>query len=223
MAALAEEVGAAAFLVAVPARFYGSEQTDAADFAELCAYFARVSGAAALPLVVQDLEFGGPGLPMAALAALARAVPRLGGMKIETTPAGPKLTAARRLLGPDMWLAGGWAVPQMIEALDRGVDAMIPEASMVAVYSRVFAQHAAGRRGEARALFLRLLPVLAFSNQDLHTSVAFFKRLLVRRGIFSSPAMRLQSASFVWDAFNTRIADELIDLYLTLHAEGVQP
>lgn len=102
----------------------------------------------------------------------------------------------------------------MIEALDRGVDAMIPECSMVAVYSRVFGLHRAGMRQPATALFHRLLPILAFSNQDLRTSIAFFKRLLCRKGIFASEAMR--GKPFPWDPYNTRVAGELIGHYLEL-------
>jgi 4-hydroxy-tetrahydrodipicolinate synthase len=66
-------------------------------------------------------------------------------------------------------------------------------------------------------LFRRLLPVLAFTNQEIATSIAFFKRLLVRRGVFAHETMR--DPGFTWDDHNTRIADELIDLYLQLEAE----
>ena len=64
--------------------------------------------------------------------------------------------------------------------------------------------------------FRRLCPVLAFSNQELAISVAFFKRLLVRKGVFPSEATRIP---FEWDPFRLRIADELIDYYLALEAE----
>jgi 4-hydroxy-tetrahydrodipicolinate synthase len=35
------------------------------------------------------------------------------------------------------YIAGGWAVTQMIEALDRGIDAIIPESSMARVYTAI--------------------------------------------------------------------------------------
>jgi 4-hydroxy-tetrahydrodipicolinate synthase len=59
--------------------------------------------------------------------------------------------------------------------------------------------------------------VLAFTNQEIATSIAFFKRLLVRRGVFAHETMR--HPGFTWDDYNTRIADELIDLYRRLEAE----
>jgi hypothetical protein len=53
------------------------------------------------------------------------------------------------------------------------------------------------------------------------TSIAFFKRLLCRRGVISVPVMR--APGFVSDPYNERIADELIDLYLSLEADAAGP
>ncbi|MEN8115056.1 MAG: dihydrodipicolinate synthase family protein, partial [Actinomycetota bacterium] len=105
---------------------------------------------------------------------------------------------------------------QMIEALDRGIDAMIPESSMVRVYKEVDRRYRRGDRRASTELFRRLIPILAFTNQDVATSIAFFKRLLVRKGIFDSPMMRMPG--FAWDHFNLRIADELIEDYVELEA-----
>jgi 4-hydroxy-tetrahydrodipicolinate synthase len=105
-------------------------------------------------------------------------------------------------------------VPQWIEALDRGIDAMIPESAMIGIYADILTQYRSGRRGAALELFRQLLPVLAYTNQEIAVSIAFFKRLLVRRGVFSSERMRIPG--FVWDDYNTRIAAELIALYLDL-------
>jgi 4-hydroxy-tetrahydrodipicolinate synthase len=122
----------------------------------------------------------------------------------------------REACGPSFLVSGGWAVPQMIEALDRGVDAMIPESSMVRVYAAVLRAYRAGDRAGAVRLFRGLLPVLAFSNQEVATSIAFFKRLLVRKGIFRSAAMRWPLRA--WDSASERTAAELIDHYLAVEA-----
>jgi 4-hydroxy-tetrahydrodipicolinate synthase len=167
-----------------------------------------------LPLVIQDLEWSGPGLSIGTIRELAGRIPSLIGIKVETVPAGPKYTQVREALGPGVWIAGGWAAPQMIEALDRGVDAMIPECSMVRVYARVFELHRSGARDEAVRLFRGLLPVLAFANQEIRTSIAFFKRLLVRKGLFAGETMR--GEAFEWDEYNTRVAEELLQHYLEL-------
>jgi 4-hydroxy-tetrahydrodipicolinate synthase len=206
-AALAKMVGADAYLVAVPPSLYSEPD-------RVSPFFQEVTQATDLPLVIQDLEFNGPGLDMEAIKRLRETLPTLMGFKIETVPAGPKYTAVREAFGRDFFIAGGWAIMQMIEALDRGVDAMIPESAMVKVYSSIFQSYAHGKREQAVHLFRQLLPVLAFANQDLGTSIAFFKRLLVRKGIFQNAVMRY--LDFAWDAYQLRIADELIDYYLEL-------
>jgi 4-hydroxy-tetrahydrodipicolinate synthase len=209
-ARLAEQSHAAAYLVAVPQALYDRP-------ADLPAFFQSIARDCQLPLVIQDLQWNGPGLPVSILVRLKELVPTLAGIKIETVPAGPKYTAVRRELPEDFFVAGGWAIPQMIEAFDRGVDALVPESSMVAVYSAICRAHASGDRPEAIRLFRQLVPVLTFTNQEIGLSIAFFKRLLVKKCIFRTAVMRQPWAG--WDEFNLRIADELIELYLALEDE----
>jgi dihydrodipicolinate synthase/N-acetylneuraminate lyase len=199
--------GAAALLVAAPARVSG-------DPAGALNFFKSLAARVDVPLVVQDLEWNGPGLAIECLAELAAQVPNFAGIKIETVPAGPKYSQVRERLGKDFYIAGGWAVPQMIEALDRGVDALMPECSVLPVYVRIARLHGAGERETARDLFRELLPVLAYTNQEIRTSIAFFKELLVRKGIFRTAV--LWGTPFAWDQYNRRIAEELIELYLAL-------
>jgi 4-hydroxy-tetrahydrodipicolinate synthase len=206
-AALADEVDADAYLVAVPIGLY--DKTD-----QVVPFFCQVASTSELPLLIQDLQWNGPGLKLETIARLRAVLPTLIGLKIETIPAGPKYTAVRQRFGEDFFIAGGWAVPQWIEALDRGIDAMIPESAMVGVYARILARYRCGRRGAALELFRRLLPVLSFTNQEIAISIAFFKRLLVRRGVFRSEGMRIPGQ--VWDDYNSRVAEELIELYLEL-------
>jgi 4-hydroxy-tetrahydrodipicolinate synthase len=203
---------AAALLVAVPAGLYG-------DPSRIVAFFESLVARVEVPIVVQDLEWNGPGLDVACMAELAERVPNFAGIKIETVPAGPKYSRVREGLGPDFYIAGGWAVPQMIEALDRGVDALMPECAMLPVYVRIANLHRAGQRDAALQLFRELLPVLTYTNQEIRTSIAFFKELLVRKGIFRTATMR--GVPFAWDQYNRRIAEELIELYLTLEARVI--
>ena len=209
-APLADEVGAAAWLVAVPARLY--QQPD-----ELVPFFDGIARATNTPLIIQDLEWNGPGLSIEQIANLKAALPTLIGIKIETIPAGPKYSKVRDQFGDDFFISGGWAVPQWIEALDRGVDAMIPETAMIPVYAPILRDYQSGNRPRALCRFRRLLPVLTFTNQEITLSIAFFKRLLVRRRIFTTENLRMPG--FTWDAYNTRIADELIELYFELESE----
>ncbi|HEY3444456.1 MAG TPA: dihydrodipicolinate synthase family protein [Paludibaculum sp.] len=206
--ATAARAGAQACLIAPPPAL-----RDDAD--QLLAFLREADSP--LPLIVQDLDWTGPGLAVENLLRLRDALPCLAGVKVEAVPAGPKYTRVKRALGAGFHVSGGWAAPQMIEALDRGVDAFIPETSMVRIYNAIWRHHRAGRRAEAVRVFRDLIPVLAFTNQELRLSIAFFKRLLVRKGIFATETMRLPA--FAWDEFSERIADELMGVYLQLEGQ----
>lgn len=207
---LAQRVKAVAYLVAVPGRLYPTPQ-------KVLSFFQSVASGSELPLLIQDLRWSEYGLALPVIKELWSTIPTLAGFKIETVPAGPKYTQIRKELGRKVYLCGGWAVPQLIEALDRGVNAMIPESSMIRVYRAVVQHYQEGKRDHARKLLHQLLPVLSFTNQALFISIAFFKRLLARKRIFRYE--RLRGIDFRWDRYNKRIADELIDDYLQLEEE----
>lgn len=105
-------------------------------------------------------------------------------------------------------VSGGWAVMQFIEALDRGVHAFMPT-GMHEIYTSIYSLYQKGRRDEAIRLFEKIVPVLAFSNQHLDISIHFFKRLLYKQGVFSTPRVREPILPF--DEYHKRIADNLID------------
>ncbi|MFI4912826.1 MAG: dihydrodipicolinate synthase family protein [Sedimentisphaeraceae bacterium JB056] len=201
--------GADAVLVAVPFEMYK-------DPDEIPVFFENFADLE-IPLIIQDFEINGPGMDMPTILRLKEMLPNLAGLKIETAPAGPKYTAVREEFGDNFFIAGGWAVPQFIEALDRGVDAMIPESSMVRIYKHVQKLYDAERREDATVLFRKMLPILAFTNQELANSVAFFKRLLVKKGIFANSNMRMSPPW--WDEYSERISHELIELYLGLEED----
>lgn len=193
--------GAQACLIAAPERLRDHPL-------ELARFLRDAMAGTALPLVIQDLDWSGPGLSLQTLTLLREQIPQLAGAKIESVPAGPKYTLVRQAFGEGFHISGGWAIAQMIEALDRGVDALIPEASLVERYAAIMALHRAGRRDAAIGRFRELLPVVAFTNQEIALSIAFFKRFLVKRGVFATALMRRQG--FEWDSYQLAIADELI-------------
>ena len=209
-ARLGGSVGAAAYLVAVPPALYAQPRLVEPFFREIA------EGAGDLPLMVQDLDFTGPGLDLDTIRGLVRALPTLVAFKVESIPAGPKYTAIREACPEEIFIAGGWAIGQMIEALDRGVDAMIPDSAMVRVFAAIDRCHRHGRRQEAIRIFNRIQPVIGFTRQDLAVTIAFSKRLLVRKGVFATERTRF--GEFRWDRYNGRIAGELIEHYLELEA-----
>ena len=76
-------------------------------------------------------------------------------------PAGVKYSEVLQATGGSLHVSGGWAVMQMIEALDRGVHALMPM-GMHELYVHIDRQH-------------------------LDISIRFFKRLLWRQGIYARP------------------------------------
>jgi 4-hydroxy-tetrahydrodipicolinate synthase len=88
---------------------------------------------------------------------------------------------------------------------------------MHSIYTQIYKLYHSGQRPAAQALFNRLLPVLAFSNQHLDLSIHFFKQLLYRQGIYPTPRVRAPILEF--DALHHKIADELIELVQDLTRE----
>jgi 4-hydroxy-tetrahydrodipicolinate synthase len=164
-------------------------------------------------LMLQDWDFQGYGLPVPLIVRLFETVESFKSIKIEVVPAGVKYSEVLEATGGTLHISGGWAVTQMIEALDRGVHTLMPT-GMHNIYTRIYRLYTAGDRAGAQALFYRLLPVLAFSNQHLDISIHFFKRLLHRQSIYRTAKVRPPILPF--DVAHTRIADELIDTVIEL-------
>ena len=173
-------------------------------------YVQQVRALAALRpgfLMLQDWDFQGYGLPVPLIVHLFETVEAFQSIKIEVVPAGIKYSEVLRATGGKLHVAGGWAVMQMIEALDRGVHTLMPTAMHI-IYTRIMRRYVSGDRGSAQTLFHRLLPTLAFSNQHLDISIVFFKRLLHRQGLYRTARVREPILPF--DAAHERIADERI-------------
>ena len=158
-------------------------------------------------LMIQDWDFRGYGIPVEVIKKLFREIQSFKCLKIEVVPAGVKYSEVRKVTNNKLHVSGGWAGTQMIEALDRGVNAFMPTVLHPA-YVRVFDLHRSGRRKEARELFYEMVPVLAFSHQHLDISIHFNKRLVHQQGIFSTD--RVRDPVLPFDEYHQRIADELV-------------
>lgn len=158
-------------------------------------------------LMIQDWDFKGYGIPIDVIQKLFNEIESFKCLKIEVVPAGVKYTEVRKVTNNKLHVSGGWAGSQMIEALDRGVNAFMPTV-LHDVYVKIFDLHHSGRREEAKELFYELVPILAFSHQHLDISIHFNKRLVHRQGIFSTDKVRGPIITF--DDFHEKIAEELI-------------
>jgi dihydrodipicolinate synthase/N-acetylneuraminate lyase len=161
------------------------------------------------PLMLQDLDWSGEGLPVATILALAEAVPALRAVKVESTRAGPKYTAL--LERSSLRVTGGWAVTQMPDALARGIHAFMPT-GMERVYVAIFERFRSGDIEGARALFESVLPVLAFANQHIDVSIRLFKMLRVAEGVFACDHCRVAPL----DPFQHAEAERLVRRALVL-------
>jgi 4-hydroxy-tetrahydrodipicolinate synthase len=180
-AGLAKDLGADAILCQPPAEGGPAERLEV---------LSEVAAAGPPVLMIQDLDWQGPGLALHEIVALTRAIPRFRCLKIEVVPAGPKYSAVLEATGGRLHVSGGWAVTQMIDGLERGVHAFMPT-ELEPVYVAIHRLHSDGQAQEARALFGRVLPILTFCNQDLDTSIQFLKRLRQANGIFTTARCRV--------------------------------
>lgn len=164
-------------------------------------------------MMLQDWEFNGYGIPVSAIKKLFDSLEKFKCLKIEVVPAGVKYSEVRKATEGRLHLSGGWAGTQMIEALDRGVDAFMPTI-LHDVYNKIFQLHRIGNREEAIQLFEKLLPIISFSHQHIDISIHFNKRLVHRQGLFSTSRVREPIMPF--DDYHILIADQLIEKALQL-------
>jgi dihydrodipicolinate synthase/N-acetylneuraminate lyase len=192
-------------------------ETIASDSMKVREYFTTLARGVDILLMIQDLDWRGGGMDLALICELFEALPTFRSIKVETVPAGPKYSRILAATGGSLHVSGGWAVTQMLDGLERGVHAFMPEGSMVRVYRTIMARYATGDREGARDLFERLLPILAFANQHIDVSIQFFKRVLVAKGVFRTSVVREPILRF--DDLQERSAARLVRRVLELERE----
>jgi dihydrodipicolinate synthase/N-acetylneuraminate lyase len=191
------ELGCTGVLVSIPYENDAQYERDVREIADLKPDF----------LMLQDWDSHGYGLPVGLVKKLFNEIDVFRSLKIEVVPAGVKYSEVIDATDGRLHVAGGWAVNQFIEGLDRGVHAFMPTA-MHEIYTKIFKLYKQGEVQSAKALFYKLLPVLSFSNQHLDISIHFFKRLLFEQGTYTTPRVRQPILPF--DEHHEKIAQELI-------------
>ena len=167
-------------------------------------------------IMLQDWNASGYGLGDELICDLFTNVPAFRCLKIETVPAGIKYSRILKLTKGRLNISGGWAVSQMIEGLQRGVHAFMPT-GMHYIYTSIYNLFKQGKHEEAEQLFLKIIPVLAFSNQHLDISIHFFKRLLYKQGMY--PTINVREPILPFDKFHQAIADKHINKIIQLEKE----
>jgi len=177
------------------------------DLARSLEFFGAIASAGVPMLMIQDLDWGGAGMPVPLIVELFDRIEPFRCLKVEVVPAGPKYTAVLEATAGRLHVSGGWAAMQMIEALDRGVDVFMNTA-FTRFYRGVLDAHAAGNRELALKRFRQILPLLAFGHQHLDMSIQFYKRLFLHLGVFSTT--RCRKKCLPWDSYHETISQELI-------------
>ena len=188
---------------------FENEQQFRAHFMELAALDPKM-------IMLQDWNASGYGLGDELICDLFESVAAFRCLKIETVPAGIKYSRILELTKGALNISGGWAVSQMIEGLKRGVHAFMPT-GMHYIYTTIYRLFDQGEHEKAEQLFLKIVPILAFSNQHLDISIHFFKRLLFRQGIY--PTMNVREPILPFDKLHQEIADKHIERIIQLENE----
>ena len=168
-------------------------------------------------IMVQDLDWSGDGLNLESILTMFNEIDKFTWLKIETKSAGPKYSAIKNLTTNKLKVCGGWAVTQLLDALNRKVDAFIPT-GMEKIYTNIYKQYHIGNQNLARELFYKLLPVLNFCNQHIDISIRFLKELRVKEGLFSSSYCRNKAAKY--DSIQSKEAKILSELALKLSEQN---
>ena len=183
-----------------------NQNTSTADNLKLLKEIAKVGPEI---IMVQDLDWLGNGLSQKKILKLFDEINKFKWLKIETQNAGKKYTKIKKITKNKLHVCGGWAVTQLIDALNRGVDAFIPT-GLEFLYVKVYNLYNNGQINKARNLFNEILPIINFSNQNIDISIKFFKEVRVKERIFSCNFCRKKEANF--DKFQHKEANKMLNL-----------
>ena len=117
------DIGVAGILVAIS---YESEEGYIREVESVASEIDRGTTSDPPFLMIQDFDPRGYGAPVDLIVRLFEDIPSFRSIKIEVVPAGRKYSEVIEATKGHLHVAGGWAVSQMVEALDRGVDTLMP-------------------------------------------------------------------------------------------------
>lgn len=181
----AQTMGAAMVMVMPP--YHGA--TIRVSEAGVHEFYARLSDAIDIPIMIQDAPVAGTPLSAAFLARMATEIEHVSYFKIETAGAASKL---RELiaLGGDA-IEGPWDGEEAITLLpdlDAGATGAMTGGAYPDGIRRIVDAFAAGRREEAVAEYTRWLPLINFENRQ--GGILTAKALMKAGGVIACDAPR---------------------------------
>jgi 2-keto-3-deoxy-L-arabinonate dehydratase len=184
----AQQIGADCLMVVPPQRV-------ALPAAEVIAFFSQLCESVEIPIMLQDADFTGAGLPASIFLDLANRHSNFLFAKLEVTLPGQKCAEIVRGTQGRLQVIYGLGGIAMLDGLTHGASAMMPGTAAIDVYVRIYELYQKGQKAEAKALFYRLLPYLTFALQHIEMGIWIEKRLLVRRGVIPNARMRRPTIS----------------------------
>jgi 4-hydroxy-tetrahydrodipicolinate synthase len=206
----AEKAGADCLMVTAP-------RTAPLPAQEIISYYSRLCESVKIPVMLQDADFTGPGLPAKVFVDLALKHSNFQFAKFEVTLPGKKAFDVIEQSKGQVQIIYGLGGIAMIDGLDHGASAMMPGAACLEIYVRIFELYQQGKKAEAEALFQRLVPYLAFALQHLELAIHIEKRVMKKRGLLPNARMRQPTISF--DPIYEQQIDRLVDSAIALCTE----
>lgn len=153
-------------------------------------YFAEISKAARIPIMVQDAPLMTQvNMASPLLARMARELEFVTYAKIEAPPTTLKVTELLSLAKDNIVAFGGLNGNFLLEELDRGAVGTMPGSDLCAEFLRIWNLYHEDKRAEAREEFRRLLPTIRYELQP-GLGVSAMKTNLVAEGVIASNTVR---------------------------------
>ncbi|UUZ63418.1 dihydrodipicolinate synthase family protein [Polaromonas sp. P1-6] len=181
----AQDAGAAMVMVMPP--YHGA--TLRASEEKIYEFYAALSNAIDIPIMIQDAPMSGTTLPAAFLARMAKEIKQVSYFKIETAGAASKLRELIRLGGDA--IEGPWDGEEAITLLpdlDAGATGAMTGGAYPDGIRRIVDAYAAGHREEAIAEYTRWLPLINYENRQ--GGILTAKALMKAGGVIACEAPR---------------------------------
>jgi 2-keto-3-deoxy-L-arabinonate dehydratase len=158
-------------------------------------YFAAISKAVSIPIMVQDAPLMTQvAMPAPLLSRMAKEIEHVTSAKVEAPPTAPKIGAVKALADGKLAIFGGLNGQFLIEEFGRGAIGTMPSSDITSTYVRVWNALEAGDSTEAWRIFTPALPLIRFQLQP-GLGVSAAKHNLVARGVIKSARVRQPTSS----------------------------
>ncbi|CAM8622587.1 DapA Dihydrodipicolinate synthase/N-acetylneuraminate lyase [Comamonadaceae bacterium] len=181
----AQQLGASMVMVMPP--YHGA--TIRVPEGQIYEYFARLSDAIDIPIMIQDAPVSGTPLSVPFLARMAQEIKQVSYFKIETAGAASKLRELIRVGGAA--IEGPWDGEEAITLmpdLDAGATGAMTGGAYPDGICKIVDAYAAGRRDEAAAHYQQWLPLINFENRQ--GGILTAKALMKEGGVITCEAGR---------------------------------